>query len=266
MTSDLRRPIAGTLVAIAVTSTMDATGLTNFSALALAPLLALFWYSARMSRREVGFTWGAAADYARAALYPLAVMSGVTLIAFAAGAIDVSHTTWWKAGANFALLALSTVLVAVITEEGFFRGWLWASLARAGLSPAKVLLWSSVAFAAWHISVVALPTGFDLPARQIPVFLVNAAVMGVVWGLLRATSGSVIVSSVSHGIWNGFAYVLFAYGTRVGALGVVRTAIFGPEVGWVGLAVNAAFAFALWRWWRARPAPGGPADPSETRP
>jgi hypothetical protein len=92
--------------------------------------------------------------------------------------------------------------------------------------------------ALWHVSAVALPTGFDLPARQIPIFLLNAAVMGAIWGVLRQLSGSIIVSSVSHGIWNGIAYALFGYGTRRGALGVSNTALYGPEVGLLGLGLN----------------------------
>jgi len=36
-------PIIGVVCAITVTTSMDATGLSNFSALALLPLLFLFW-------------------------------------------------------------------------------------------------------------------------------------------------------------------------------------------------------------------------------
>jgi hypothetical protein len=80
------------------------------------------------------------------------------------------------------------------------------------------------------------------------VYLVNAALMGVVWGLLRWMSGSVVVASLSHGIWNGGAYVFFGFGTRVGALGIEETAIYGPEVGILGLILNGVAAAALWRW------------------
>ena len=37
-------PIIGVLIAIAATTTMDATGLSVFSAFALLPLMLLFWY------------------------------------------------------------------------------------------------------------------------------------------------------------------------------------------------------------------------------
>jgi hypothetical protein len=81
--------------------------------------------------------------------------------------------------------------------------------------------------------------------------MVNAIAMGMVWGLLRWISGAVIVSSVSHGLWNGMAYVFFGFKSKVGALGIKNTGLFGPEVGVLGLAVNLIFAAALWRWWKS---------------
>ena len=204
---------------------MDATGLSDFSALPLCPLLFLFWYLGRLSRRSMGFVSARLRYYALAILYPIAVLGAVCLMSAAAGATDVSQANWEKAGRDVVLIAASTILVAIVTEEGFFRGWLFASLDRAGETPGGILIWSSVAFALWHLSAVSLHTGFDLPVAQIPVFIVNAAVMGAIWGLLRLMSGSVIVSSVSHGLWNGAAYVLFGYGTKIGVLGVKNTAI-----------------------------------------
>lgn len=252
MTIALRWPVLGVLAAIAITSAMDATGLSAFSALPLFPLLGLFWYLQRLSRAEVGFAWGQWRHYGLAALYPLAVVGVIALIAAAAGAVDLSHTNWKKAGINFALIAVSTILVAIVTEEGFFRGWLWASLERAGVQQPGILIWTSIAFSLWHWSAVMLKTGFDPPRAQVPVFMVNAAVIGAVFGLLRWISGSVIVSSVSHGLWNGMAYVFFGFGVKVGALGVKNTGLFGPEVGVLGLAVNLIFGAALWRWWNSR--------------
>lgn len=69
---------------------------------------------------------------------------------------------------------------------------------------------------------------------------------------LRAISGSIIVASLSHGLWNGIAYVFFGFGIKVGALGITNTAMFGPEIGFLGLFTNLVFAVILWRWWKAR--------------
>ena len=252
MATALRRPILGVLAAIAITTAMDAGGLSAFSALPLFPLMGVFWYFERLSRPSVGFVWGRWSHYGLAVLHPVLVLGLTVLITVVAGAARFGSTDWEKASINLALVGVSTILVAIITEEGFFRGWLWAALERAGQRPRRVLVWSSIAFSLWHLSAVALKTGFDLPARQIPVYLVNVAVIGAIWGMLRSISGSVIVASVSHGVWNGGAYVLFGFGTKVGALGVQETAVFGPEVGAAGLLMNLVFAAALWRWWKAR--------------
>lgn len=252
MRAALRRPILGVLAAIAITTTMDATGLSVFSALPLFPLMGILWYLDRFSRQSMGFVWGRSSHYGLAALYPVIVLGAVALVSTAAGAVDLSHTNWRKASLNLALVTVSTILGAILTEEGFFRGWLWASLERAGEKPGRVLAWSSIAFSLWHLSAVSLKTGFDLPAEQIPVFMLNAAVIGVIFGLLRGISGSVIVASLSHGVWNGGDYVFFGFGAKVGALGIKNTAIYGPEVGILGLALNVVFATVLWRWWKAR--------------
>jgi membrane protease YdiL (CAAX protease family) len=184
--------------------------------------------------------------YGLAILYPVVVLGVLALISSATKTADLSHTHWEKAGANFGLISLSTILVAIITEEGFFRGWFWASLEQVGEKRGRILIWSSVAFALWHWSAVVLNTGFNPPPTQVPVFMINAAVIGAIWGLLRWMSDSVIVASVSHGLWNGGAYALFGFGSKTGALGVKNTAMYGPEVGLLGLALNVIFVVALW--------------------
>jgi membrane protease YdiL (CAAX protease family) len=244
--------ILSVLLAIAITTAMDANGLSAFSALPLAPLIALFWIVARSTRREMGLVPAPLRDFVPALLHPVIVVGIAVLAAVAAGAADRSRADWGRAARHAGLIALTTFVVVTVTEEGFFRGWLWASLSRAGVPPARVLVWTSVAFALWHVSAVSLPTGFDLPRARIPLFLVNVAVLGAVWGLLRWRSGSVLVASAAHGLWNGLDYVLFGYGTRTGALGVAKAEVFGPEVGVLGLTLNVLFLLALWRWVRGK--------------
>jgi uncharacterized protein len=246
----LTLPVVGVLAAIAATTTMDATGLSAFSAFALLPLMVLFWYLDRLSRASMGFKWGRWSDYGLAILYPVIVVGAIAVSAAFAGAIDLSKTNWHKVQLNLAIITLSTFLVVIVTEEGFFRGWLWGSLLRTGMKPIRVLIWSSIAFALWHISAVTLDADFKPLPSQVPIFLVNAAIMGAVWGLLRAISGSIIVASLSHGLWNGIVYVFFGFGTRHGALGITNTTMFGPEIGVLGLFINVVFAILLWRWWK----------------
>lgn len=239
-------PIAGVLTAVAITTTMDGTGLSAFSALPLCPLTLLLRYFQRISWRRIGFVWGQWRHYCLAILYPAVVLGILVLISVAMRTVDVSHTHWWKAGINFGLISVSTILVAIVTEEGFFRGWLWASLEQSGQNGRGILVWTSVAFALWHWSAVFLNTGFNPPLAQVPVFMINAAVIGAIFGTLRCVSGSVLVASVSHGVWNGGAYALFGFGSKTGALGIKNTAIYGPESGLVGLALNVIFVLALW--------------------
>jgi membrane protease YdiL (CAAX protease family) len=226
---------------------MDATGLSPFSALPLFPLMLLFWYLDGLSRTEVGFVWGRLRHYGPPILHSCVVLGLLALSAWFAGAVNLEKFKLRSAGINFALVAGSTFLVAMVTEEGFFRGWLWGSLKRAGWNENWVLAWSSLAFVLWHFSAVLLDTGFNPPLRQVPVFLVNAAVLGAIWGLMRRASGSIVVSSLAHGIWNGGAYVFFGFGTKVGTLGIESTWLYGPEVGVLGLVLNLAFAAVLWR-------------------
>lgn len=259
MASTLKRPALGVLVAVAITTTMDAVGLSAFSALPLCALMLLFWYE-HPPRARLGFTLGRWSHYGLAVLHPVVVIGTIAITAAAAGGIEAQDIDWRRAGINLAVQSLATMLIAMVTEEGFFRGWLWGSLERTGMPQTRVLLWTSAAFSIWHLSSVTFDTGFDPPVSQVPLYMLNAFMMGTIWGLLRWISGSIVVASVSHAIWNALAYVLFGFGTSVGALGIEDTALYGPEVGLMGLVLNALFASVLWHWWTGRLLPRGDTD------
>src|ERR1700734_179978 len=78
-------PFAGLAVAIGVTTSLDATGLTALSALPLLPLGALFWWLEHIRRRDIGLIWGRTRDYGVAVLYPIAVLCAVAAIAISFG-------------------------------------------------------------------------------------------------------------------------------------------------------------------------------------
>lgn len=254
MKSSLAFPIAGVLAAIGITTAMDATRLSTFSALPLFPLAALLWYLQRLPRREMGLTLGTPSGYALALLHPIAVLGVLTAAAFATGMVDTTHTQWKDIAVRIAIGSLAGTLMVLLTEEGFFRGWLWASLRCAELTPKATLVASSIAFTLWHLSAVLLDTGFDPPLAQVPVFLVTATLLGVIWGLLRALSGSIVVPSLCHAAWNAAAYSLYGFGTKTGALGIKDTTWFGPEVGVYGLVLNIVFAAALFAIFSRSPA------------
>ena len=259
MTRSLGRPLGGVAVAIGITTAMDAGGLTAFSALPLFPLMLLLWYAERPPRLPMGFSAGRTEWYGLAILYPLAVLGSLAAIAHLAGATNLVTANWATALRQAARVGSGTLLVVILTEEGFFRGWLWSSLRRAEMTPTGTLIVTSVCFSLWHLSWATLTADGRLPATELPVFMVNAAVIGAIWGLLRAGSGSVFVPSLSHGLWNGIDYVFFGAAAKTGALGIANTAVYGPEIGLLGLAANVVVAVLLWRWWRAR----APVDVSE---
>src|SRR5215467_5772062 len=92
-----RWPVLGTLLAIAATAAMDAVGLSGINVLPLLLLFVLFWYLQRLSRAEIGWTWGRWRDYGLAVVYPALVLGLLGLIAWLTGAIKLTGTDW----ANF---------------------------------------------------------------------------------------------------------------------------------------------------------------------
>jgi membrane protease YdiL (CAAX protease family) len=274
MDKKLIPPVAGLLFTFAVTTGLTLAGQGNLAAFALLPLAALFWLLQRLPRQAVGLTPGRASHYLLALLHPLFAVGLAWLIAAALGATATANTDWPQALRRIALLAGITAVLSLVTEEGFFRGWLWASLRRGGQGQAGALLWSSLAFSLWHLPMLALDTSIELPPAQIPIYLANALLGGLIWGLLRQVSGSIVVPSLTHGLFNGLVYVLFGAGTAVGALGISDTALYGPDTGLLGLPINLVFALGLW-WWVARrgarrgaavlPAPGAGSPAASSR-
>lgn len=249
MRSGYHAPIGGSLVAIAITAVMDANGYAMFSALPLIPLFFLFWYLQGFSRTDIGMVWGGARSYLWGIAYPVCVLGAVVLIAASAGAIDASESDWNKALLNIVLMSTTGIIMVTITEEGFFRGWLWASSTRAGLSERQVLVATTVVFVVWHITAITLDADFSVPPAEVPIYLVNATLLGLIWGTLRMVSGSIVVASVCHALWNGLTYPLFGFGQKVGALGIKEIHLFGPEVGVLGIALNLAFFVLMWRFY-----------------
>jgi len=240
--------VLGVVAAIVITTAMDATGYSMFSALPLLPLAGLFWYLQKFSRKEIGLTWGNRRAYGLALTYPTLVLGLIAIVALMTGAIDSSNADWNKALLNMVLMSTTGIIMVLITEEGFFRGWLWAALKRAGQTDKQVLIWTTFAFILWHVSAISLDTGFDVPANEIPIYLVNGTLIGAIFGMLRMASGSVVVPSVCHAVWNGIDYPLYGFGEKIGALGIEQTHIYGPEVGVLGVAFNLVFAAVLWFW------------------
>lgn len=231
------------VLATAITALMDFTGLIMFSAFSLFVLIIPFWIIHKLNRMEMGLTPGSLRDYWLSLFYPMFVLGTSVLAAYFLDDLDVGEIKY-----NNLLLASTVGIIGVIiTEEGFFRGYLWGAFKEQGWSDQKTLLMTSLLFTIWHISAVTSGTEYGLPMNQVPVYLVNAFLLGTVWGLIRQISGSVIAPSFCHAVWNVFTYELFGFGEKVGSLGISNTALLGPEVGWLGILLNGLSVLFLWR-------------------
>lgn len=252
MTKALRGPILGVIIAILANAGMDAVGLSDSSFASLFPLMLIFWAIQRLPRKSMGIAFARLPHYGLAILHPAVIIGAIALICLAAGVVDIGKIDWLKARNDFLLAVAISIPLGLLTEEAFFRGWLFGSLQRAGMSELKITVWTGIAFSLWHIPAVSMNTEDAVPFAQIPVILINGAVIGAIWGMLRLISGSIIVTAVCHAVWNAGVYVLFGFGTTVGALGVKQTALYGPESGFWGLGLNLVLAVAIWRWWKRR--------------
>jgi membrane protease YdiL (CAAX protease family) len=243
-------PAFGIFAALATNTIANAGVFPGMGALFLLPVLVMCWYLARFSRSEMGFVIGRADHYGLGLLHPVLVLSLIALAAWMSGATNIQNPDWSNSMLEFALAALVTIPATIITEDGFFRGWLWASLRRAGLNEQRVVLLTGIAFGIWHLPYAILGTGYNSLSAEVPLLIINASIIGVAWGLLRLISGSVVVAAVTHGIWNGAVYVSFNNGAEIGALGIQDTSIFGPEAGVLGLALNLVYTIGLWWWYK----------------
>jgi membrane protease YdiL (CAAX protease family) len=245
-------PAIGVVLAMAANAGMDAVGLSDLSFASLFPLTLALWAVQRLSRQRMGIAFGRLRHHALAILYPVVVIGVIALVCLAAGVVDVGAVDWRKAGSDFLATVAVSFLLGLLTEELFFRGWLFGSLQKAGVNERSTVLWTAVAFSLWHIPAFVMHTQDAVPVAQLPVILTNAVVIGAIWGTMRLISGSIVVTSVSHAVWNAAVYVLFGFGTTPGALGVQHTALYGPESGVWGLGLNLLTAATLWHWWMRR--------------
>ena len=122
----------GLIAAIATNTIANACGLPSVGAFLLFPVIGIFWYLTRYSRKEMGLALGPLHYYGLGLLHPVLVLGLISLAAWLTVAIDIQNPDWSKVALSFAITALVSILVAILTEEGFFRGWLWAPSSMPG--------------------------------------------------------------------------------------------------------------------------------------
>ncbi len=233
------------ILSIAITTFMDLTGLGPFSAFPLILISLVFYFFNKPNKAELGLKWGNGSGYLIAFLYPITITFLTIILALTVFGETIHLSSDNKVYINLIAGTLIGPIMVLLTEEGFFRGWLWATLKKAGFNDHRILITTTLAFTIWHISAVTTGGSYGLPIQQVPVYLINVVLMGLVWGHLRASTKSVIVPTVCHSTWNAVIYGFFGFGEKVGALGFQQTAILGPEVGYLGIALNGLFYLIL---------------------
>lgn len=252
-------PVLGTAATLVLCPALELiTGAAWSYTLPLLVFFFLFWTLTKMSRAEIGFRIGGFGAYIASLVYAFLALSAVGVAASIAGDAGLEEASAGRSTLMALQMFAATWIGTIITEDGFFRGWLWGSLTRTRLGARGILLWTSLAFAAWHLPVAIIEENFKLPPEVIPVYIGNAFLLGMAWGIIRLASGSIVTAAFCHGVWNGLVYVFFGYGTKAGALGIENYKLLDPERGILGLVVNTAAAILLWIW-ASRATKGGGA-------
>ena len=246
MNSSFRLAIIASLTAIAVTTTMDATGYGMFSAFILIPLIPLFAALGKTTRTDLGFTLGSLRPYPHSIAIPILLLAALTATVVTLDVIEPTREEWGLVILVIAINSVAGIVLVAITEEGFFRGILWTLLQKSGQSDRQVLWTTTLIFVVWHLSAILLAEDYAPSLIQVPIYLVNATLLGLIWGLLRQQSSSIWPPAIYHSIWNAVVYQLYGFGQDSGDLGAEPTWIYGPEIGLAGILLSgSAVAYLL---------------------
>ena len=108
------------------------TGIEFLYPLSLLPLSMLLWTLTRLPSRAMGLRLGPVRTHVLAVMYPVFVMGLTGLIAYLSGSIRATHFPVLAVSKGVLLIFLFTLALGPLTEEGFFRGWLWGVLEASG--------------------------------------------------------------------------------------------------------------------------------------
>lgn len=150
----------------------------------------------------------------------------------------------WSLILIIAFNAFITFIIAFITEELAFRGYMISRLRRFGYL--KPLIFSSLLFGIWHLPPAIILLDYGILRSAIYVF--NISLLGILFGSLFLESKSLIPPSIFHGVWNALDYGLFGLGEAQGIFTGDSKMIFDPEEGIISSAVLILFSIIiLWR-------------------
>lgn len=91
--------------------------------------------------------------------------------------------------------AVRVMLVAPIVEEFIFRGVIMKGLIK-NYKPGTAIFWSATLFALFHLNPWQMPAAF---------------LLGIISGVVRVRTGSLLYSVLVHAVHNGFVYASIRY-------------------------------------------------------
>ena len=104
----------------------------------------------------------------------------------------------YGASTNVPLLVIAIVFVGPLFEESFFRGFLFSEWSESKLGATGTIVLTALLFTLLHLQYDVYDLG------QIFVF-------GILLGIARHRSGSLVVPFVLHAFWNALATIQVAY-------------------------------------------------------
>ncbi|MFB0519488.1 MAG: lysostaphin resistance A-like protein, partial [Acidobacteriota bacterium] len=241
-------PALGSIAVLAISPLVTAlTGQVNAYALVLLPLTLLMWAVTRLSSRDLGIRLGNLNAYVLSLLYPISVMVLTGIAVWLTGYIRINALLLSDVGRRVLYLFLIYFIGALLTEEVFFRGWLWGALEKRDFKLRARLVWTGGVFSMWHFAVTIILPELHFSPSIVPIYLGNIFLIGLFFGLLRQKSGSILAPSVCHALWNAMLYTLYGTGDIAGVLDIASPRFFDPERGLLGLLLNLIAVVLLWR-------------------
>jgi uncharacterized protein len=161
----------------------------------------------RLSRRELGLGLGSGLLMSAAMLAALALFRGLV---FGDGRIRETLAGWGVSGRNLVLVYLVMLAFNGVVEELFWRGFLHGRLAAL---PSRLLALGlpALLFASQHLFVLSRLVA---DPALVALFLAGIFGAGLVWGLLRERSGSVVPCALSHALVTASYMGAFFFFTR----------------------------------------------------
>lgn len=168
-----------------------------------SPMVVWPWFRSRQAGNGVRIDFGLALFRSDikpgllgglATIFLGALIGAITFALFGEFTATAGEVLGELSGQRFALIAFlfAIVVLAPLVEEFFFRGFVWAALAKRGVSPWWVTVVTAALFAVWHLEPVRMPLLFA---------------MGIVLGYLRQKSMTLGPSIIAHAMVNSLSSV-----------------------------------------------------------